>query len=126
VRENAHYQIHSPLVGKLGPEMADNVAMPPCSVQPFLGFATYFAPLCYVYKSRASLYTVSRTMFCQLWCKLNVLSSDPGTLLPVCKTFEVLLWQMQPQLFIHLVSIGLQPLKVIFCFQFVLIGSASL
>lgn len=112
VRENCHYQIHTPLVGKLSPTFADSCAMPPCAVQPFLGFATYFAPLCYVLKSRPSLYTVSRTLYCQLWCRLNVLSSDANTLLPVCKLFEVLLLQTQPALFMHMVNIGLQPLKV--------------
>ena len=86
--------------------------MPPCSIQPFLGFATYFAPLCYVIKHRPSLYTVSRILFCQLWCRLNVLSSDANTLLSVCKTFECLLIQLQPRLFMHLVNIGVQPLKV--------------
>ena len=114
VRQNSQYQIHSPLLGKLSPDMSDTCAMPPCAIQPFLGFATYFAPLCYVYKSRGSLYTMSRTMFCQLWCRLNVLSGDANTLLPVCKTFEVLLLQTQPQLFMHMVNIGLQPLKVMF------------
>lgn len=113
VRENCHYQIHTPLLGKLSPVLSDTCAMPPCAVQPFLGFATYFAPLCYVFKSRPSLYTMSRALFCQLWCRLNVLSSDANTLLPVCKTFEGLLLQVQPRLFLHLVNIGLQPLKVI-------------
>jgi len=112
VRENCHYQIHAPLLNKLQPTFPATVAMPPCAVQPFLGFATYFAPLCYVIKPRASLYTMSRLLFCQLWCRLNVLSGDANTLLPVCKLFEVLLLQMQPRLFMHLVNIGLQPLKV--------------
>ncbi len=55
---------------------------------------------------------MSRLLFCQLWCRLNVLSGDDNTLLPVCKLFEVLLLQLQPRLFMHLVNIGLQPLKV--------------
>ena len=112
MREDCHYQVHSPLLNKLQPTFAAATAMPPCAVQPFLGLATYFAPLCYVIKQRASLYTMSRLLYCQLWCRLNVLSSDPNTLLPVCKLFEVLLLQMQPRLFMHLVNIGLQPLKV--------------
>jgi hypothetical protein len=115
VYENCHYQIHTPLLGKLCPVLPDTCAMPPCAVQPFLGFATYFAPLCYVVKSRPSLYALSRTLFCQLWCRLNVLSSDANTLLPVCKTFECLLIQVHPRLFLHLVNIGLQPLKVTSC-----------
>ena len=114
VRENCHYQIHAPILGKLVPTMSADCSMPPCAVQPFLGFATYFAPLCYVLKSRTSLYSVSRTLFCQLWCRLNVLSGDANTLLPVCKTFECLLLQIHPRMFMHLVNIGAQPLKVRF------------
>lgn len=127
VRENCHYQIHTPLLGKLQPVFAESCAMPPCAVQPFLGFATYFAPLCYVLKSRPSLYTVARSLYCQLWCRLNVLSSDANTLLPVCKLFEMLLLQTQPALFMHLVNIGLQPLKVIthcVCCGYCTVGTA--
>jgi hypothetical protein len=112
VRHNCHYQIHQPLQGKLQPTYPDSCAMPPSAVQPFLGFATYFAPLCYVFKARPSLYTMCRILYCQLWCRLNVLSSDANTLLSVCKTFECLLLQVQPRLFLHLVNIGVQPLKV--------------
>lgn len=126
VRELCHYQIHAPLLNKLQPTFPATAAMPPCAVQPFLGFATYFAPLCYVIKPRASLYTMSRLLFCQLWCRLNVLSGDANTLLPVCKLFEVLLLQMQPRLFMHLVNIGLQPLKVLFCFERLLILHSTL
>lgn len=81
-------------------------------MQPFLGFATYFAPLCYVFRDRTSLYSVSRALYCRLWCKLNVFSSDPDTLLTVCRTFEELLLQSHSALFLHLVAIGFQPLKV--------------
>lgn len=115
VRVNSHYQIHTPLVGKLCPILPESCAMPPCAVQPFLGFATYFAPLCYVFKARPSLYSMARVLFCNLWCRLNVLSSDANTLLSVCKTFECLLLQVHPRLFLHMVNIGLQPLKVSVC-----------
>lgn len=90
-------------------------AAPPCGIQPFLGLATYFAPLCYIYKDKVSLYHVSRFFFCNLWCKMNVISSSveyDGTLIYVCKTFESLLIQSHPQLFLHLINIGLPPLKV--------------
>jgi len=114
VRQNCHYQVHAPLLGQLSPDLSADTAMPPCAVQPYLGLATYFAPLCYVYKSRASLYAVSRVLWCQLWCRLNVLSSDSNTLLSLCKTFEALLIQVQPRLVLHLVNIGMQPLKIAF------------
>ena len=77
-----------------------------------IGFATYFAPLCYVYKNRVASYMVSRALYCQLWCRLNVLSSDDGTLLSLCKYFEVLLIRTNARLFMHLINLGVQPLKV--------------
>ena len=59
-----------------------------------------------------SLYTVSKLSYCQIWCRMNVLSSDAGTLLHVCKTFEELLITTSPKLFLHLANLGLPPLKV--------------
>jgi len=122
VRLHCAYEVHRPifdlneqLQGSEG--SCDEIkleAAPPSGVQPFLGLASYFAPLGYVYRDRVSLYSVSRLLFCQLWCKLNVMSSCRDTLLTVCKTFETLLLQVHPALFLHLVSIGLQPLKVAF------------
>ena len=90
------------------------VASPPSAVQPFLGFASYFAPLCYLYSHKPSLYAVTRSMWCKLWCKLNVLSGDEGTLLHMCKTFENLLATVHPRLFLQLLQLGLNPLHVAF------------
>lgn len=119
VRNDAVYEVHKPLVGLADPvkngvpaATATATAMPPSAVQPFLGFATYFAPLCYIFRDRVSLYTVSRLLWCKIWCKLNVLSGDQGTLLHVCATFESLLMTLHPRLFLHLVNVGVQPLKV--------------
>lgn len=47
---------------------------------------------------------------------------DSGTLLHVCKTFENLLMASQPRLFVHLLSIGVQPLQVL---QATLIAAAQ-
>lgn len=115
VRSNAVYEVHKPLVGLAGAgsaAAAPGAASPPSAVQPFLGFATYFAPLCYIFRDRVSLYSVSRLLWCKIWCKLNVLSGDEGTLLHVCATFESLLMTLHPRLFLHLVNVGVQPLKV--------------
>lgn len=102
-----------------------DVAAPPASVQPFLGLCSYFAPLCFVFRSSrplqcgrakeggsGALYSMAKAAYCNIWCRLNVLSSDPGTLLYVCKTFEDLLISSHPTLFLHLVNIGVQPLQV--------------
>lgn len=112
IRSNSHYELHKPILDLNNNVLPDHVSAPPSGVQPFLGFASYFAPVCYIYKHKGSLYSVCRLIWCELWCKLNVLTSDPETLLSVCKTFEMLLLQIDPNLFLHLVGVGCQPLKV--------------
>jgi hypothetical protein len=109
VLKNCAYEIHKPIYDLIE---GATIAAPPCGIQPFLGFAMYFAPLCYVFKNTSSLYSVSREMFCRIWCKLNVISADRETLLSVCKTFECLLIKINPHLFIHMVNICASPLKV--------------
>jgi hypothetical protein len=116
VRTDSIYEIHKPLCD---PDMAQASATgvqfcPPCGVQPFLGLANYIAPVCYVFRHRPSIFSVSRALWCRLWCKLNVLSEDSGTLLYLCKTFEDLLASTNPRLFLHLTHIGLQPLQIAF------------
>ncbi|KAJ1384045.1 hypothetical protein B484DRAFT_298524, partial [Ochromonadaceae sp. CCMP2298] len=91
IRHSAHYLIHAPILGHLPPPLDPQQAMPPSAVQPYLGLAAYFAPLCYVYRVLPSLYSVTRALYCGFWCRLNVLSGDANTLLPVCKTFETVL-----------------------------------
>lgn len=114
VRENAVYEIHAPLMQMMGSEFPEDTAAPPCGVQPYLGLATYFAPLCYIFQHRPSLYHVSRYLWCRLWCRLNVITADDGALLSLCRLFEMLLLRSAPKLFLHLISIGLQPIKVAF------------
>jgi hypothetical protein len=115
VTENAAYLVHAQLGNGFQP--TGNTDAPatdtPCSnVQPFLGFSIYSAPLCYIYRSRPALYSMSRTLWTRLWCKMNVISGDSGTLLHVCATFENLLASMHPTLFLHLLKIGVQPLLI--------------
>ena len=83
-------------------------------IQPFSGFSNYFAPLCYLYDERSTLYSTANRMWDMLWCRLNVICSDRGTLLNICKTFENLLTFLNPKLFLHLLSLNLQPLRVAF------------
>jgi hypothetical protein len=109
VWNNTEYQIHAPLIGHSADN--DNTPSPPSGIQPFLGLSSYFAPLCYIYKKKASLYSVSRALYTKLWCKMNVLSSDEGTLLSVCQTFESLVIAANPRLFLNLVKIGIIIIK---------------
>lgn len=88
------------------------VTMPTSGVQPFLGLAIYTAPLCYVFHDRAALYSAHKILWCRLWSKMNVISSDEGTLVHVCATFESLLMACHPTLFLHMVKIGVQPLLI--------------
>jgi hypothetical protein len=92
----------------------ETLAAPPCAVQPYLGFSTYFAPCAYIFQHKVSLYHVTKFLWCRLWCRLNVMTADDGALLSVCKTFESLLIRAHPRLVMHLVSIGLPPIKVAF------------
>ena len=82
------------------------------SVQPFLGFANYFAPLCYLYDERSTLYSTANRTWDLLWCRLNVISGDYGTILHICKSFENLLTFLNPKLFLHLLSLDVQPLRL--------------
>lgn len=91
-----------------------NLPAPPSSIQPFLGFTTYFAPLCYVFRHKVALYNIAKYLFNNVWCKLNVISSNEDCILHVCKTFEHLLYSAHPKLFLHLVSINVQPIKIAF------------
>ena len=84
------------------------------SVKPFLGFSTYFAPLCFLFENRSTLYSTVNKMWDTVWCKLNVLSGDEGTLLHVCTTFENLLISVHPLLFLHLLKLNVQPLRIAF------------
>lgn len=121
VLRNSLYEIHRPLQGHYENVDIDDgstlnasadKACPPCGVQPFLGFSSYLAPLCYVYKDPVAMYSFFRNSFASVWCKLNVFTTDYGTLLHISKTFESLLMLNHPRLFMHLVNIGVTPVKV--------------
>lgn len=65
-------------------------AYPPSGVLPFQGLSAYLAPLCFLYNSPAAVYPVWHAMYCQYWCRLHALSTDPapaGGLPVLCRTF---------------------------------------
>ena len=112
VAKHATYCVHAPmqqLASQSSDASGENTGS---QVHPFLGFSIYVAPLCYIYRNRAALYMMSRALWARIWCKLNVISGDAGTLLHVCATFENLLSTMHPTLFLHLLRIGVQPLLI--------------
>jgi hypothetical protein len=92
--------------------LTPSTCAPPCGIQPFLGFCAYLCPLCYLYNDFSALYSLARSFYCRLWCRLNVISGDENTLLRICATFESLLLQSDLRLYLHLLKINIQPLHV--------------
>lgn len=123
ITRDADYLIHTPLyLSSNGPNIDPTkqggngsvsapVASPPNGIQPFLGFARYIAPLCYLYLDNIAIYTTMRAMYCRLWCAMNVISSSPGTLYHVCQTFERLLIEGNMRLYSHLIGLKVEPLQ---------------
>ena len=73
VRQNAQYELHRPMrgPGMTSEEQEKNnrdSSAPPCGIQPFLGLATYFAPLCYICRKGPALYSLARNIFCRYIC----------------------------------------------------------
>ena len=87
---------------------------PPSGVIPFHGFTMYCAPLCYVYDNPLSLYFVFREIYTRHFHHLHNISSSPHGIVALCVQFERLLLYREAQLFLHLRSLGLQPLKIAF------------
>ena len=126
IPRDANFLIHAPLylapnaeadtLAETEPNTSSSppIACPPNGIQPFLGFAKYIAPLCYLYLDNVSIYTTMRAMYCRLWCAMNVISSTEGTLYHVCQTFERLLIEGNLNLYSHLASLKVEPLQVCF------------
>mmetsp|Transcript_22677 Transcript_22677/g.22879 ORF Transcript_22677/g.22879 Transcript_22677/m.22879 type:complete len:136 (-) Transcript_22677:154-561(-) len=51
-------------------------------------------------------------MYARLWSRMNVICSDSGTLMHICRTFENLFISVHLKLYLHLLSLGIQPLQV--------------
>ena len=83
-------------------------------MHPFKGLVKYASPLALTYQYEEPIYFTFRSMYSNLWSKLNTISSREGELLHVAKTFEDLLFALNPSLFLHLLSIGVDPLQVAF------------
>lgn len=87
---------------------------PPNGVIPFHGFTMYLAALCYVYDNPVSLYLVFREMYTRHLHHLHTISSSTQGIVALCVQFECILLSREPQLFLHLRSLSLQPLKIAF------------
>ena len=60
------------------------------------------------------MYLIFRAMWARYWCKLNTISTMPGTLLPLCKLFEDLTQQYIPRAVFHLSCLGVSALRIAF------------
>ncbi|POM75504.1 TBC1 domain family member 19 [Phytophthora palmivora] len=88
--------------------------VPPNGVLPFNGLVMYLAPLSYLYADHVEIYYVFRELYIRYWSKLNVISTERGTILPLCKLFEDLVVRSSPAAVFHLINIGLKPLDIAF------------
>lgn len=53
-------------------------------------------------------------MHIRYMCRLHIVSSEPDTLLVLCKFFEDLLMERDPQMFYHLLQLNIHPLSIAF------------
>ena len=117
VPNNSATKAHTPMSG-VTPSGERTHCIPPSAVQPFRGFCMYVAPLCYLFLERGrgpvNLYFVFREMWARFWCKLNTVSALDGHLIYLCKMFEDLVQRYEPELFYHLLDLGIRPLSMAF------------
>ena len=110
---NCANRVHPPLIGRTID--GHNVGIfPPGGVQPFRGLVSYAAPLCFIYHEPAEIYYIFREMFSQLWCKLNSINSERSCIVMLSKLFEDLIQRFEPELFRHLLDVGISPLALSF------------
>ena len=140
VLENAAVHPHRAVTavdGDSGPDSEPLAVVPPCGVTPFDGVALYAAPLCFMYHVRdccwmcavlllasqqlcppfqdpSRAYLIFRAMWARHWCKLNTVSTQSDTLLPLCKLFEDLIRRYAPKVVFHMARLGVQPLRIAF------------
>ncbi|CAL8091062.1 unnamed protein product [Calicophoron daubneyi] len=87
---------------------------PPSGVIPFHGFSMYVLPLCYLYDNPVMLYVIFRQLYLRHFYKLHTISNDASGILAICSLFERLLMTREPQVFLHLKSYGIQPIRFVF------------
>mmetsp|Transcript_13828 Transcript_13828/g.35745 ORF Transcript_13828/g.35745 Transcript_13828/m.35745 type:complete len:404 (-) Transcript_13828:224-1435(-) len=111
---------HPQLVG-MGKGGRRHGTYPPSAVLPFAGLALLAGPLCYLYAEAAQLYHAFRALYCRHWCRLHSFAVDPAggpagapALPGLCRAFEALLQEVEPEICWHLLSIQCPPLRIAF------------
>ncbi|KAG2373858.1 hypothetical protein C9374_011743 [Naegleria lovaniensis] len=87
---------------------------PPSGVIPFEGLSMLAAPVCYLSNDTMEVYFLWRNLYTRLFCKLHTISSKSEGLISLCRLFEDLLQDKDPQLFYHLLQLKIQPLEIAF------------
>ncbi|TGZ64998.1 hypothetical protein CRM22_006089 [Opisthorchis felineus] len=93
---------------------SESSVFPPSGVIPFHGFSMYVLPLCYLYDDPVALYVIFRQLYIRYFHKLHAISNDSSGILGLCVLFERLLQAREPQVFFHLRSHGIQPVRFVF------------
>ena len=94
-------------------------------MSPFKKFASWFVPIGFLSNSKEDCYYIFRALYCKYFCYLNTISSNPQSIMSLCKLFEDLLQMYEPEVCYHLQQLGISPLKtvfpwIVFCFVGVL------
>eukprot|EP00164_Ancoracysta_twista_P002913 GFYU01003877.1.p1 GENE.GFYU01003877.1~~GFYU01003877.1.p1 ORF type:complete len:533 (+),score=108.90 GFYU01003877.1:169-1767(+) len=89
-------------------------AYPPCGIVPYAGFVSFALPLLFLHTDYGKAYFMLRQLYANYFCKLNVISSKPEHIIHLCKLFEDLVQTNEPEVFFHMVQLGVPPLKVAF------------
>jgi hypothetical protein len=105
---------HSPPVGRSTRNPNVSSVFPISGVLPFRGMSLYVAPLCYLFAHAEEVYFLFRELYSRYFSKLHGLSSDPNGLLSLCKQFEALTQEKNPEVYFHLLNLRVHPLRIAF------------
>ncbi|CAH1389958.1 unnamed protein product [Nezara viridula] len=105
--------VHGVLRGK-PPTIENTVIYPPNGIIPFHGFTMYATPFCYLYDDPVQLYYVFRAFYTRYWFRLHEVSSHPQGILSLCILFERLLHRLDNELWCHIKTSGVQPIRLTF------------
>jgi len=92
--------------------------IPASCIIPYHQQVTFTSPLAFVIDKSSEAYFFYRALFCRYWCRLNVISSRPDTIIYLCKCFEDLAQQRNPQTWFKCVSLQVHPLSIVFSWLF--------
>jgi hypothetical protein len=99
--------------GKLG-NVDYMVTYPPSGIVPFYGFSLYITPFCYFFESSVKIYLCFSQFYQRHLHRLHNISSHVESIVGLSRQFEDLLQSKEWALFQHLISLGVQPLKLTF------------